>query len=35
MTTATTPGGHWAAEQAPEEMLNALATFLEPYRAGN
>jgi pimeloyl-ACP methyl ester carboxylesterase len=25
--------GHWVAEQAPEEMLEALSTFLEPYRA--
>jgi pimeloyl-ACP methyl ester carboxylesterase len=27
------PGvGHWVAEQAPKEMLNALGAFLEPYR---
>ena len=25
--------GHWLAEQAPEEMLAALGTFLAPYRA--
>jgi pimeloyl-ACP methyl ester carboxylesterase len=25
--------GHWVAEQAPEEMLAALTTFLAPYRA--
>ena len=24
--------GHWVAEQAPEEMLAALTTFLAPYR---
>lgn len=29
------PGaGHWIAEQAPEEMLAALTTFLAPYRNG-
>jgi pimeloyl-ACP methyl ester carboxylesterase len=29
------PGaGHWVAEQAPEELLAALAEFLAPYRAG-
>jgi pimeloyl-ACP methyl ester carboxylesterase len=29
------PGsGHWVAEQAPEELLAALAAFLAPYRAG-
>ncbi|WP_138731536.1 alpha/beta fold hydrolase [Modestobacter excelsi] len=26
--------GHWVAEQAPEEMLKVLTTFLEPYRDG-
>jgi pimeloyl-ACP methyl ester carboxylesterase len=27
------PGcGHWVAEEAPEEMLGALTTFLAPYR---
>jgi pimeloyl-ACP methyl ester carboxylesterase len=26
--------GHWVAEQAPEELLAALTTFLAPYRAG-
>ena len=26
--------GHWVAEQAPEELLAALAGFLSPYRAG-
>jgi pimeloyl-ACP methyl ester carboxylesterase len=25
--------GHWVAEQAPEELLGALAEFLAPYRA--
>jgi pimeloyl-ACP methyl ester carboxylesterase len=24
--------GHWVAEQAPDEVLNALTTFLAPYR---
>jgi pimeloyl-ACP methyl ester carboxylesterase len=24
--------GHWVAEQAPEELLTALADFLAPYR---
>ncbi len=29
------PGcGHWVAEQAPEELLAALTTFLTPYRDG-
>jgi len=29
------PGtGHWVAEDAPEEMLEALTAFLAPYRAG-
>ena len=29
------PGcGHWVPEEAPEEMLAALMTFLAPYRAG-
>jgi pimeloyl-ACP methyl ester carboxylesterase len=28
------PGsGHWVAEQSPEQMLDALDTFLAPYRA--
>jgi pimeloyl-ACP methyl ester carboxylesterase len=26
--------GHWVAEQAPEELLAALTTFLAPYRVG-
>ena len=26
--------GHWVAEEAPEEMLAALTTFLAPYRDG-
>jgi hypothetical protein len=26
--------GHWLAEQAPEEMLAALTSFLAPYRDG-
>jgi len=29
------PGtGHWVAEQAPEQLLEALTGFLAPYRAG-
>lgn len=33
--TLVIPGiGHWLAEQAPEEMLAALAAFLAPYRDG-
>jgi pimeloyl-ACP methyl ester carboxylesterase len=32
--TLVIPGvGHWLAEQAPEELLAALTTFLAPYRA--
>ena len=31
--TLVIPGaGHWVAEQAPEQMLEALTTFLAPYR---
>jgi pimeloyl-ACP methyl ester carboxylesterase len=26
--------GHWVAEQAPEQLLTALSTFLAPYRDG-
>jgi pimeloyl-ACP methyl ester carboxylesterase len=26
--------GHWVAEQAPEQLLDALTAFLAPYRAG-
>jgi pimeloyl-ACP methyl ester carboxylesterase len=26
--------GHWVAEEAPDEMLAALASFLAPYRDG-
>ena len=27
------PGvGHWVAEEAPQELLAALTTFLAPYR---
>jgi pimeloyl-ACP methyl ester carboxylesterase len=30
--TVVLPGsGHWVAEQAPDQMLEALSTFLEPY----
>jgi pimeloyl-ACP methyl ester carboxylesterase len=28
------PGGHWVAEQAPEQMIAALTEFLAPYRDG-
>jgi pimeloyl-ACP methyl ester carboxylesterase len=32
--TLVIPGcGHWVAEQAPEQLLAALTTFLAPYRA--
>ena len=31
--TLVIPGcAHWVAEQAPEELLTALTTFLAPYR---
>ena len=26
--------GHWVAEQAPEQLVEALAEFLAPYRDG-
>ena len=33
LSTPEGPGsGHWVAEQAPEEMLEALTEFLAPYR---
>ena len=33
--TLIIPGcGHWVAEQAPEQLLTALSTFLAPYRDG-
>jgi len=33
--TVVLPGsGHWVAEQAPEQLLAALTTFLAPYRDG-
>jgi pimeloyl-ACP methyl ester carboxylesterase len=33
--TLVIPGcGHWVAEQAPEQLLAALTTFLAPYRNG-
>jgi pimeloyl-ACP methyl ester carboxylesterase len=33
--TVVIPGaGHWVAEQAPDELLAALTTFLAPYRDG-
>ncbi|NIK61363.1 alpha/beta fold hydrolase [Kribbella shirazensis] len=28
------PNGHWVAEQAPNEVLSALTSFLAPYRSG-
>jgi pimeloyl-ACP methyl ester carboxylesterase len=32
--TVVVPGaGHWVAEQAPQQMLDALTAFLAPYRA--
>jgi pimeloyl-ACP methyl ester carboxylesterase len=33
-TVVLAGAGHWVAEQAPEELLAALATFLAPYRDG-
>ena len=31
--TMVIPGsGHWAAEEAPEQLLAALTTFLAPHR---
>jgi hypothetical protein len=36
LQTVVIPGaGHWVAEQAPDEMLAALAAFLAPYRDGS
>jgi pimeloyl-ACP methyl ester carboxylesterase len=32
-TMVLTGSGHWVAEQAPEQLLAALTTFLAPYRA--
>jgi pimeloyl-ACP methyl ester carboxylesterase len=33
-TVVLAGAGHWVAEQAPEELLAALTTFLTPYRDG-
>ncbi len=33
--TLVIPGGHWVAEQAPEDLLAALTEFLAPYREGD
>jgi pimeloyl-ACP methyl ester carboxylesterase len=33
-TVVLAGAGHWVAEQAPEELLAALTTFLAPYREG-
>ena len=34
--TLVIPGvGHWLAEQAPDEMVSALKTFLSPYQKGS
>jgi pimeloyl-ACP methyl ester carboxylesterase len=33
-TMVLTGSGHWVAEQAPEQLLAALTTFLAPYRNG-
>src|SRR5262245_6470608 len=30
--TVVVPAGHWVAEQAPDEIVAALTTFLAPYR---
>lgn len=36
LPTSEGPGaGHWVAEQAPEEMLAPLTTFLAPYRSAS
>jgi pimeloyl-ACP methyl ester carboxylesterase len=36
LQTVVIPGvGHWLAEQAPEEMLAVLNSFLSPYRDGH
>jgi pimeloyl-ACP methyl ester carboxylesterase len=32
--TVVVSGGHWVAEQAPDEIMAALTTFLAPYRDG-
>jgi len=34
-TVVLAGGGHWVAEQAPEELLAALTAFLAPYRAAH
>ena len=34
-TVVLAGSGHWVAEQAPEELLAALTTFLAPYRAAH
>ncbi len=34
-TVVLTGSGHWVAEQAPEQLLAALAAFLAPYRDGH
>ena len=31
-TMVLTGSAHWVAEQAPEQLLTALTTFLAPYR---
>ena len=33
-TMVLTGCAHWVAEQAPEQLLAALTTFLAPYRDG-
>jgi pimeloyl-ACP methyl ester carboxylesterase len=33
-TVVLAGSGHWVAEQAPEELLEALTAFLAPYRDG-
>ena len=34
-TAVIARAGHWVAEEAPEQMLTALAAFLAPYRDGS
>ena len=33
-TVVIAGAGHWVAEEAPDEMVAALSTFLAPYRDG-
>jgi len=33
-TAVISGSGHWVAEEAPEQLLAALRTFMAPYRDG-